>query len=207
MNEIISFNNKEFGNIRTVIIDNEPWFVGKDICDVFGDTNHNRSLSKIDDEDKIMLDITDSLDRIQKAIYINESGLYDLMFSMQPQKANKDNASDAYPTKTQSRIEKLKRFKRWVTHEVIPSIRKTGRYEINKHDDQVTINRDDVSTLIQMNSKLIEQNQELLSIIKENVIDNKSSLHKDSPYNKIIETSDYPVSITVIANDYGIRTK
>lgn len=68
--------------MRTVVIDNEPWFVGKDICVMFGDKNHNRSLSRIDDVDKRPIEIKDSMGRNQSAIFVNESGLYALLFSM-----------------------------------------------------------------------------------------------------------------------------
>lgn len=129
MNELQIFNNPEFGQVRTIIRDDgEIWLVGKDVCNVFGDTNHNRSLSRIDEEDKIEHSIIDSMGREQKAILINESGLYSLLFAMQPQKANKNGVADAYPIEVQERIDKLKKFKRWVTSEVLPTIRKTGSY-------------------------------------------------------------------------------
>lgn len=128
------FDNPEFGEIRTTTINNEPWFVGKDVSVVFGDTNHSRTLSRIDEEDKSTISIIDSLGRKQNAIIVNESGLYAMLFAMQPQKANKkDGVSDAYPIETQERIAKLKKFKRWVTAEVLPTIRKTGGY-VNNED-------------------------------------------------------------------------
>ena len=129
MNEIKIFENKEFGEVRTIEKGNETWFVGKDICTAFGDKNHNRALSRIDDVDKTKEEIIDSLGRKQNIIFINESGLYSLLFAMQPQKTNKDDGSqDAYPIETQERIKKLHQFKRWITHEVLPSIRKHGGY-------------------------------------------------------------------------------
>ena len=128
MKELLIFENPEFGRIRTAEIDGEPWFVGKDVCYVFGDKNHNRSLGRVDSEDKRMIDITDSIGRQQHITVINESGLYSLLFAMQPQKANHDGVPDAYPIDVQERVNKLRRFKRWVTSEVLPSIRKTGSY-------------------------------------------------------------------------------
>lgn len=86
MNELQIFNSSEFGQIRTVIIDNEPWFVGKDVCEVFGDTNHKRSLSRIDDDEKGVSQI-DTPGGKQNMTVINESGLYALLFQMQPQKS------------------------------------------------------------------------------------------------------------------------
>lgn len=130
------FDNKEFGTIRSLTINDVPWFMGKDICQAFGDKNHNRSLGRIDEEDKREEEIIDSLGRKQTAIFVNESGLYSLLFSMQPQKANADGISNAYPIEITDRIEKLHKFKHWVTSEVLPSIRKTGSYSVHMTDYQ-----------------------------------------------------------------------
>ena len=127
-NEMMLFQHEEFGKVRTLNIDGEFWFVGKDVCKMFGDSNHNRSLMRIDDEDKRMVELTDSLGRKQTATAVNESGLYALLFAMQPQKAHHDGTPDEYPIEIRQRIEKLHRFKRWVTAEVLPSIRKHGAY-------------------------------------------------------------------------------
>lgn len=129
------FTHPQFGRIRTIKKDGEVWFVGKDVCKSFDDTNHNRSLGRVDEEDKKVLPIVDSMGRTQNAIFINESGLYSLLFVMQPQKANNDGMSDAYPIEVQARIEKLHKFKRWVTSEVLPSIRKTGGYVNSSQSD------------------------------------------------------------------------
>ena len=122
MSEIKVFENAQLGAVRTVMVDGEPWFVGKEVCGLFGDTNHNRSLSRVDLDDKITRTI-DTAGGAQPTTLINESGLYALLFALQPQKANK-GVSDAYPLETQERIEKLHAFKRWITHDVIPDIRK-----------------------------------------------------------------------------------
>ena len=132
MNKMQIFESTDFGTVRTVLIDKEPYFVGKDVCEAFDDKNHNRSLGRIDEEDKRRKQITDVLGRKQEAVLINESGLYALLFAMQPQKANHDGVSDAYPIEVQERIRKLRRFKRWVTSEVLPAIRKTGSYTVPK---------------------------------------------------------------------------
>lgn len=102
-NDFQIFSNDEFGSIRTVIIDDNYWFMGKDVCSVFEDSNYRRNLRKVDSVDKIELPIKDSLGRTQTAIFVNESGLYSLLFSMQPQKANKDGVSDASLIKTQKK--------------------------------------------------------------------------------------------------------
>ena len=80
------FDNSDFGAVRSMMINEEPWFVGRDVCAVFGDTNHNRSLSRVDDEDKTENQIVDAMGRPQRVIMINESGLYSLLFTMQPKK-------------------------------------------------------------------------------------------------------------------------
>lgn len=120
--------NEEFRKVRTLDINDELWFVGKDVCTLFGDKNHKRSLGRIDDEDKKKIELIDSMNRRQTATVINESGLYSLLFAMQPQKAHNDGLPDEYPIEIRQRIEKIRRFKRFVTSEVLPSIRKHGAY-------------------------------------------------------------------------------
>lgn len=111
MNEIQIFNNKEFGNIRTVNIDGEPWFVGKDVANALGYSNNRKAISDhVGEEDKKDgVTIRDSIGREQNPILINESGMYSLIFG--------------------SKLESAKRFKHWVTSEVLPAIRKTGSYQ------------------------------------------------------------------------------
>lgn len=112
MNNITIYNNPEFGNVRTLTIDNEPWFVGKDVAEILGYANTRDTLAKrVDEDDKIDgVAIRDSIGREQKPILINESGLYSLILS--------------------SKLPTAKRFKRWVTSEVLPAIRKTGSYSL-----------------------------------------------------------------------------
>lgn len=107
MNNLQIFDFKG-NNVRTVMIDGEVWFVAKDICDVLGLTNSRQALSGLDDEDKKGVSIDDTLGGKQTMNAINESGLYQLVFA--------------------SRKPEAKDFKRWVTSEVLPSIRKTGQY-------------------------------------------------------------------------------
>jgi len=113
--------------VRTIQRDSVPWFAGKDVCAVFGDTNHNRSLSRVAGEDKTVVAVSTPVG-VRNVIFISESGLYDLLFSMQPQKANTGGVQDAYPTDLSERIKQLHTFRRWVTHEVLPSICKHGAY-------------------------------------------------------------------------------
>lgn len=124
MKDLQIFKNEEFGTVRTITVDNEPWFVGKDVCEVFGDTNYRRSLATLDEDEKGVSQMT-TPGGIQNMTIINESGLYTLLFNMQPQKAKGVSQNEQA---INDRIEKLKRFKYWVTHEVLPSIRKHGIY-------------------------------------------------------------------------------
>lgn len=116
MNEMQIFNNPEFGEVRTVDANGEPWFVGKDVAQALGYANASKAvMDHVDDEDKRfeMLMVSDSRNgNLVKTALINESGLYSLVLS--------------------SKLPGAKRFKRWVTSEVLPSIRKTGGYSIPK---------------------------------------------------------------------------
>lgn len=116
MNELQIFNSEEFGDIRTVTIKNEPWFVGKDVAVSLGYKDTSDALKKhVADEDKLTRCFADSGQNRQMYI-INESGLYALIFG--------------------SKLESAKRFKHWVTSEVLPAIRKTGSYQKPMTTDQ-----------------------------------------------------------------------
>lgn len=123
--EIQIFNNPEFGEVRTVSIDGEPWFVGRDIALALGYSNTKDALAKhVDDDDKKMgsqnatPSIKDSLGRDQYPVFINESGLYSLVLS--------------------SKLPTAKKFKRWVTSEVLPAIRKHGGYSVKQAEQDKT---------------------------------------------------------------------
>lgn len=110
MQELQIFQNPEFGQVRTILIENEPWFVGKDVAEALGYANSRKALSDhVDDEDKGVTKC-DTLGGVQEMAVINESGVYSLVFG--------------------SKLESAKRFKHWVTSEVLPSIRKNGKYEV-----------------------------------------------------------------------------
>lgn len=109
MNQLEIFKNREFGEIRTVVIDGEPWFVGKDIAEILQYTNTQKAIrDHVDEEDKLTERIVLS-GQNREVICINESGLYSLILS--------------------SKMPGAKRFKRWVTSEVLPQIRRTGTYQ------------------------------------------------------------------------------
>ena len=112
-NNIQIFENNEFGKVRTVVINDEPWFVGKDVTSILGYTNASKALTDhVDSEDKLNNESLSSLGQ-RGGWLINESGLYGLIIS--------------------SKLPSAKKFKRWVTSEVLPAIRKTGSYGV-PHD-------------------------------------------------------------------------
>lgn len=110
MNELQKVFNYNEKQVRTIIKDGEPWFVAKDVCIVLelGDTH--KAVDRLDDDERNLIPVTDSLGRQQETYIVNEPGLYSLILG--------------------SRKPEAKLFKRWITHEVIPSIRKTGQYAL-----------------------------------------------------------------------------
>lgn len=110
MNELQVFNNAMFGNVRIFLEDNEPWFVAKDVCDCLAISKHRDAISRLDADERGSLKV-DTLGGKQEMATVNEYGLYSLVMS--------------------SRKPEAKEFKRWVTHEVLPSIRKYGSYNMN----------------------------------------------------------------------------
>lgn len=151
------FNNAEFGEIRVMLIDDDPWFVGKDIAVALGYAKPENALSAhVDEQDKTTTLIQgDGSNYKSKTTIINESGLYSLIFS--------------------SKLESAQRFKRWVTHEVLPSIRKHGMYMTDNLLETAIANPDFVIGLIQnmkaekeksaalqmQNKQLCEKNEEM----------------------------------------------
>lgn len=121
MNELMKFHFEDAG-VRTKVEDKEIWFVLKDVCDVFGETNYRRAAERLDDDEKGVSQMNTPGGE-QGMIVINEPGLYHLLLTMQPDKAR--GVSDEY---IEERKNKLRKFRRWVTHEVLPSIRRQGYY-------------------------------------------------------------------------------
>ena len=121
-NSELKIFNYEDNQIRTTIQDGEIWWIAKDVCDVFGETNRNRAMQSLNDDEKGYTQMT-TPKGVQKLAIINEAGLYSLLFAMRPTKAR--GISDEVINERQN---KLNKFKRWVTHEVLPSIRKHGAY-------------------------------------------------------------------------------
>ena len=117
MGQLKIFENEEFGQIRTVMRDGEVWFVGKDVANGLGYSNARKALGDhVDKEDKGVTK-RDTLGGVQELTIVNESGLYSLVLS--------------------SKLPSAKRFKRWVTSEVLPAIRKTGSYDMDEYSPEM----------------------------------------------------------------------
>lgn len=137
MNKVKIFNSEEFGDVRTVTINGDPWFVGKDVAAALGFTNPRDAISThVFDEDKGVESI-DTLGGKQKMAVINESGLYALVFG--------------------SRLKSAQRFKHWVTSEVLPAIRKTGSYQAPQGKELLALAVLEAQKTIEEQSKAIER--------------------------------------------------
>ncbi len=182
MNELRIFNNKDFADIRVTLIDNEPWFVGRDIAVILGYSNPRKALSDhVDGEDKGVTKC-DTLGGAQEMTIINESGLYSLILS--------------------SKLPKAKEFKRWVTSEVLPSIRKHGMYAV---DD--LINNPELA--IQAFTALKEEREKNRNLntkvkIQEQQI---SELQPKACYYDLVLNCPDLISVTEIAKDFGKTAK
>ena len=177
-NEVMNFCNGEFGQMRAVMIDDETWFVGKDVTTALGFSNGRKAIADhVAAEDKGVTK-SDTLGGIQKMTIINESGLYSLILS--------------------SKLESAKRFKHWVTSDVLPTIRRHGLYAI----DEVLADPD---TLISALTALKAERAKNLAL-KEKVANQKKQLIEMKPkasYCDIVLKCKDVVSISKIAKDYG----
>lgn len=136
MNELQIFENADFGSVRTLMINDAPYFVGKDVAEILGYTNSSKALADhVDDEDKLNNESLSSLGQ-RGGWLINESGLYSLILL--------------------SKMPNAKKFKHWVTAEVLPSIRKHGAYMTPETLEQAILNPD---TMIQLCTALKEERE------------------------------------------------
>lgn len=177
-NELQVFNNDMFGEIRTMVIDNEPWFVGKDVAQALGYKKPHDALSThVGEDDSVKYGLTDNLGRLQSTIFINESGLYSLIFG--------------------SKLPSAKQFKRWVTSEVLPQIRKTGGYiPLSPNDDEKTI----LAKALKIQERTLKE--------KDNIIQSKTKAlaiaqPKADKYDKLMSADGY-FSFNVAAKELGI---
>ena len=137
MNELKTFTNSEFGNIRIIEFNNEPWFVGKDVSDILEYRNGSRDINRhVDEEDRRKIMLFDG-NQDKETIIINESGLYSLILS--------------------SKLPNAKKFKKWVTSEVLPAIRKTGSYAMPKGNDLIAAAVIEAQRLLAEKDRQIEE--------------------------------------------------
>lgn len=172
MNELQVFKNQEFGSVRTLVINSEPWFVGKDVAEALGYKNTKDALAKhVDSEDKEILKSQNAtLENIPNrgVTVVNESGLYSLVLS--------------------SKLPSAKKFKRWVTSEVLPALRKTGQYQVKELSGQ------------ELMAKALIEAQSVLAA-KDKVIEEMKP--KADYYDQILQSKSL-VLISQIAKDYGL---
>lgn len=177
--ELQVFKNAEFGSVRSTMVNGEPYFVGKDVAEILGYERTTKAIrDHVDDEDVDEIPIQDSIGRMQNTPIINESGLYSLILS--------------------SKLPAAKRFKRWVTSEVLPAIRRHGLYAV---DDM--LNNPDA--LIEALQAYKAERMQRLALEAENAVQKQQLIEmqpKASYYDVVLNSPDL-VSITEIAKDYG----
>ncbi|WP_288313508.1 phage antirepressor KilAC domain-containing protein [uncultured Selenomonas sp.] len=184
------FNSPEFGQVRTVSLANEPWFVGKDVADILGYKNPNEAIhDHVDGEDRFlrsergseMLKLFSSVKEMQKELgrqdnwFINESGVYSLVFG--------------------SKLPTAKKFKHWVTSEVLPAIRKTGGYRVNG-----LTGRELMAKALLVAQAVLAEKDATIAKSKQII----GELKPKADYTDRILNSKSLVTITQIAKDYGI---
>lgn len=178
MSELQIFQNAEFGSVRTATIDGEPYFVGKDVATILGYSNPRDAISKhVDDEDKGVAKC-DTLGGRQEILFINESGLYSLIL--------------------RSQLPAAKRFKRWVTSEVLPAIRRHGMYAT----EELIANPDLAIAAFQALKAECEKRQALEEAVAVQAQQIAELKPKATYYDVVLKCKD-AVNISVIAKDYG----
>ncbi|MEK1471421.1 phage antirepressor [Limosilactobacillus fermentum] len=175
MNEITSYVF-DGSNVRTLVIDGQPYFVGNDVSTILGYSNYRKAVANhVDDEDKLRAQIGYAGQKRSMTV-INESGLYSLILS--------------------SKLPQAKEFKHWVTSEVLPSIRKHGAYMTDEKIEEVLLNPD---TIIKLATKLkIEREGRLIAEQRVNELTPRAT------YTDVVLKNKSLVTITLIAKDYGM---
>ena len=187
MNELMIFNNPEFGEVRTVEVDGEPWLVGKDVAQALGYANPRDALAKhVDDEDKTTVAFRDGTSGNPNLTVINESGLYSLVLS--------------------SKLPGAKKFRRWVTAEVLPSIRKHGAYMTPDTIEKLISNPD---TIIQLATALKEEQEKREALEAENEAQ-RQAIADFQPIKQYVDTilsSNGTMATSQIAADYDMSAR
>lgn len=178
MNELEIFQNDEFGAVRTTTINDEPWFVGKDVAEILGYSNSTKAMQDHIDTEDMSFNDSLKLSRQSGVWLINESGLYSLILS--------------------SKLPTAKKFKRWVTSEVPPAIRKHGMYATDE-----LINNPDIAiaafTALKEEKEKAKKLAETIAVKEQQI----SELRPKASYYDVVLNCKDLVSITEIAKDYG----
>lgn len=178
MNELEIFQNDEFGAVRTTTINDEPWFVGKDVAEILGYSNSTKAMQDHIDTEDMSFNDSLKLSRQSGVWLINESGLYSLILS--------------------SKLPTAKKFKRWVTSEVLPAIRKHGMYATDE-----LINNPDIAiaafTALKEEKEKAKKLAETIAVKEQQI----SELRPKASYYDVVLNCKDLVSITEIAKDYG----
>lgn len=208
-NEIQVFSNEKFGTMRSIVIDNEPWFAGKDVAEALGYKDTKNALKDhVDEEDKRIVkggDLPPLENHLPKSAFpiefvradipnrgmtfVNESGVYALVFG--------------------SKLEKAKEFKHWVTSEVLPTIRKTGGYV---HNSEVFIQNylpfadDTTKQLFRLTLDVVDKQNKQIADQQKELAEKSAAIEEMTPkasyYDLVINSPDL-IPITIIAKDYG----
>lgn len=184
MNELTIFNNPDFGEIRTVIVDNETLFVSKDVGEILGYNNpRDAVIYHVDEEDRASVEIFDGR-QTRHMIAVNESGLYALIMN--------------------SKLPSSKKFKHWVTSEVIPSIRKNGGYIANQEnlsDEEL------MAKALMVAQKTIERREQEIKNLETEIEGKTKVIEELTPkatyYDVVLECPDL-ITTTEISKDYGM---
>ena len=184
-NELKIFENAEFGSVRTMLKNGEPWFVAADICKALEIKNNRDILSRLDDDEK-GVDLTDTPGGKQKMTTINEYGLYTLVLS--------------------SRKKEAKAFKRWITHEVIPSIRKYGAYATSDTIDKIIADPEYGIKLLQALKDERDKTRVLTNKVKDQSRQIEVMKPKATYYDIVLSCKD-AVAISQISKDYGMSAQ
>lgn len=188
MNEVKIFENEKFGEIRTVVINGEPWFVAADVCRALEISNSRDAVQRLDEDEKGVV-LTDTRGGQQSMTAINEPGLYVLVLG--------------------SRKPESKEFKRWITHDVIPTIRKTGGYVNNDElfietyfsqveESTKAMLRATLATVREVNEKN-RQLEQTVGVQSQQI----AELQPKATYYDVVLQCEDLISITAIAKDYG----
>ena len=181
MSNLQIFNFKE-SQVRTVLVENEPWFVAKDVCDVLEIVNSRDALGRVDEDEKGVVS-TDTLGGVQELQAVNEYGLYSLVLG--------------------SRKPEAKEFKRWITHEVIPSIRKHGAYMTPATLEEAILNPDFGIRLLTS----LKEEREARKVLELQAAQQRQIIHELQPkatYYDLCLQNKMLLSVTKIAKDYGM---